>query len=52
MNKVFLIGRITKDPEIKYTPSGAGFCVFALAVDRDYKAELYAALEERYESLS
>ena len=39
MNKVILIGRITKEPEIKYTPSGAAFCVFSLAVDRDYKDE-------------
>ena len=39
MNKVILIGRITKDPEIKYTPSGNAFMVFALAVDRGYKDE-------------
>lgn len=39
MNKVILIGRITKDPEIRYTQSGVGFVSFTLAVDRDYKDE-------------
>ena len=37
MNKVVLIGRLTKDPELKYTP-GAGTAVttVTLAVDRRY----------------
>lgn len=39
MNKVILIGRITRDAEIKYTPQGAAVCSFTLAVDRDYKGE-------------
>ena len=34
MNKVILIGRITKDPEIRYTPSGVPTVSFTLAVDR------------------
>lgn len=37
MNKVNLIGRITKDPELKYTQSGVPVCVFSLAVDRGFK---------------
>ena len=37
MNKVVLIGRITKEPEIKYTQSGVGVVSFTLAVDRDVK---------------
>lgn len=37
MNKAFLIGRITKEPEIKYTQSGVGVVSFTLAVDRDVK---------------
>ena len=37
MNKCVLIGRITKDPEIKYTPSGVAVVPFVIAVDRDYK---------------
>lgn len=36
MNKIFLIGRLTKDPELKYTPSGAAVCSFTLAVDRRF----------------
>lgn len=39
MNKVVLIGRITKEPEIKYTQSGVGVVSFTLAVDRDVKDE-------------
>lgn len=37
MNKVFLIGRLTKDPELKFT-SGSGVAVakFGLAVDRNF----------------
>lgn len=37
MNKVVLIGRLTKEPEIKYTQSGVAVSSFVLAVDRDYK---------------
>ena len=36
MNKVFLIGRLTADPELRYTPSGAAVCNFRLAVDRRF----------------
>lgn len=34
MNKVLLVGRITKDPEIRYTQSGIPSVSFTLAVDR------------------
>lgn len=37
MNKVFLIGRITKDPEVKQTPSNLHVCAFTVAVDRKFK---------------
>lgn len=37
MNKVSLIGRITKDPEVKKTNSGISVCSFTLAVDRRFK---------------
>lgn len=37
MNKVFLIGRLTKDPELSTIPSGASVCKFTLAVDRQFK---------------
>ena len=37
MNKVELVGRLTKDPEIRNTANGTQFCGFTLAVDRRFK---------------
>lgn len=37
MNKVELIGRLTKDPENKLTTNQTPFCTFTLAVDRNFK---------------
>jgi single-strand DNA-binding protein len=37
VNKVILIGRLGKDPEIKYTPSGAPVAKFTLATDESFK---------------
>jgi len=37
LNRVTLIGRLTKDPEIRYIPSGAAVASFDLAVNRSYK---------------
>jgi single-strand DNA-binding protein len=34
LNKVQLIGRLTRDPELRYTPSGAAVCAIALAINR------------------
>lgn len=34
MNKVILIGRLTKDPELRFTPSGVAVSTVVLAVDR------------------
>ncbi len=34
MNKVFLIGRLTKDPELRHTTSGTPVCQVNIAVDR------------------
>lgn len=34
LNRVILIGRLTKDPELRYTPSGTAVASFTLAVDR------------------
>ena len=39
MNKVFLIGNLTKDPELTETPSGVAVCRFSLAVNRNYANE-------------
>jgi len=36
MNRVVLVGRLTKDPELKYTPSGVAVCSFTLAVNRNF----------------
>ena len=36
MNHVILIGRLTRDPEIKYLQSGKAVCNFTLAVDRPF----------------
>lgn len=38
MNKVILVGRLTRDPEVKYTPTGKMVATFTLAVDRGYTA--------------
>lgn len=37
LNRVVLIGRLTKDPELRYTPSGVAVATFTLAVDRNFK---------------
>ena len=37
MNKVELIGRLTKDVELKATSNEVAFCNFTLAVDRRFK---------------
>lgn len=36
MNKIWLIGNLTKDPELTETPNGVPVCKFAIAVSRDY----------------
>ena len=37
MNKVILIGRLTKDVELKTTPQGVSVCAFTIAVNRRFK---------------
>ena len=36
LNKVFLMGNMTRDPELRYTPGGASVCEFGLAVNRKF----------------
>jgi single-strand DNA-binding protein len=36
LNRVILIGRLTKDPELRYTPAGVAVTQFTLAVDRPF----------------
>lgn len=38
MNKVFLIGNLTRDPELTETASGVKICRFSIAVNRNYTA--------------
>ncbi|ACO03604.1 MAG TPA: single-stranded DNA-binding protein [Persephonella sp.] len=37
LNKVFLIGRLTRDPEIRFLPSGSQVTSFSVAVNRSYR---------------
>ena len=37
LNKVFIMGRLTRDPELRRTQNGTAVAAFTLAVDRDYK---------------
>ncbi|MCL1791767.1 MAG: single-stranded DNA-binding protein [Peptococcaceae bacterium] len=37
LNRIVLIGRLTKDPELKYSQAGVAVTNFTLAVDRSYK---------------
>ncbi len=39
MNTVVLIGRLTRDPELRYVPSGQPVASFTLAVDRSFTTE-------------
>src|SRR3954453_13499611 len=38
-NKVILLGNLTRDPEIRYTPKGSAVCDLGLAVNRQYTLE-------------
>lgn len=37
LNQIVLIGRLTRDPELRYVPSGQPVASFTLAVDRSFK---------------
>ena len=37
LNKIFLMGRLTRDPELRHTQNGKAVASFTLAVDRDFK---------------
>src|SRR3990172_6962635 len=38
-NRVILVGNLTRDPELRYAPSGAPVCSFDLAVNRSYTTQ-------------
>ena len=39
LNKVMLIGNLTRDPEMRYTPQGAGVCTFGVATNRNWTTD-------------
>ena len=39
LNKIILMGRLTRDPELRKTNSGTSVASFAIAVDRDFKSQ-------------
>ena len=46
LNKVFLIGNLTREPELRTTPKGTAICSFGLAVNRQYRDEAGTAKDE------
>ncbi len=46
LNKVQLIGNLTRDPELRYTPQGTAVCVFGLATNRSWTTENSEKREE------
>lgn len=39
LNKVMLMGNLTRDPELRYTPSGSAVCSFGLATNRSWNTD-------------
>ena len=39
LNRAILMGRLTRDPELKQTPNNVSVATFSLAVDRNYQAD-------------
>lgn len=39
INSIVLVGRLTKDPELRYTPSNQAVATFSLAVNRNFKGQ-------------
>ena len=39
LNKIILMGRLTRDPELRRTQSGTAVTSFSIAVDRDFKSQ-------------
>ena len=46
LNRVQLIGNLTRDPELRYTPSGAAVCSFGLATNRSWTTDTGEKHEE------
>ncbi|WP_298016679.1 single-stranded DNA-binding protein [uncultured Dysosmobacter sp.] len=39
LNKIIIMGRLTRDPELRHTGTGTAVAAFSLAVDRDFKTQ-------------
>lgn len=39
LNKVFLIGNLTRDPDVRYTPKGTAVCDLSMAINMTYRAQ-------------
>ena len=50
MNKLMIIGNVTRDPEVRTTPAGKQVCNFNVAVNRRKKVEGHDEIEERNRS--
>ena len=46
LNKVILIGNLTRDPELRYTPQGTAVCTFGLATNRSWVTDSGEKREE------
>lgn len=46
LNKVFLMGNLTRDPEVKYLPKGTAICQIGMAVNRTWSNEAGEKQEE------
>ena len=46
LNKVMLMGNLTRDPELRVTPKGTPICQFSLAINRKFKMESGESREE------
>ena len=46
LNKVLLMGNLTRDPELRVTPKGTSICQFSLAINRTFKMESGETREE------
>jgi len=46
LNKVLLMGNLTRDPELRVTPKGTSICQFGLAINRQFKMESGETREE------
>lgn len=46
LNKVILIGNLTRDPELRYTPAGTAVCTFGLATNRTWTTQSGEVKEE------